>query len=63
MAKVTFYCNSGAEGGDTRIEELDTVEDLGLEEGEWEEMSEEERYFIVDEWANERLEIWYEEED
>lgn len=63
MAKVTFYCNSGAEEGDTRIEELDTVEDLGLEEGEWEEMSEEERYFIVDEWANERLEIWYEDED
>jgi hypothetical protein len=32
-----------------------------LDEGDWEDMSEDERYEMVQDWANDRLEIYYEE--
>ena len=60
MATVTFYCDSGANIHSRREECFDTVKDLRLDVGEWEEMDEGERYTLVEEWANERLEIGYE---
>lgn len=40
---------------------LDTVKDMGLEDGEWESMTEDEKYRVAEEWAWERLSIGYEE--
>ena len=59
MALVKFHCNSGANIQSCRTETLDTVADLRLEEGEWEAMSEDDKYTMVEEWANERLEIYW----
>jgi hypothetical protein len=60
MAIVKFHCNSGANIDSCRTATLDTVKDLGLEEGEFESMSENDQYEIVQEWANDRLEIYWE---
>ena len=60
MATVTFYCDSGVNIHSRREKRFDTVKDLRLDVGEWEEMDEDERYTLVEEWANERLEIGYE---
>lgn len=62
MAIVKFNCNSGANIHSCRTSKIDTVNDLGLDEGEWEAMSEEDRYKIVEEWAWDRLEIYYSED-
>lgn len=62
--KVEFFLDSGANiHSCNKTGELDTVEDLGLEEGEWEQMSETERdakvldYFM----GQGMLEYYYEE--
>ena len=61
MAKVKFNCDSGANIHSCRKEVLDTVTDLGLDEGEWEGMDDDERQKIVGEWAWQRLDIFYED--
>lgn len=61
MADVIFKCNSGANIHSCRTAEINTVKDLGLDEGEWEVMTEENREEVVTEWAWERLEIYYTE--
>lgn len=63
MAIVKFHCDSGANIHSCRKATFNTVSDLGLEEGEWEAMSEDDRYKIVEEWANNGLEIFYTEEE
>jgi hypothetical protein len=63
MAKVRFFCDSGANIHSCRKSEvLDTVDDLGLNEGEWEEMSDAGRQKEAEVWANDALEIYWEEE-
>ena len=59
--KVKFNCDSGANIQSCRSGILDTIKDLNLEEGEWETMSEEERFEMVKFWADDKLEIWYDE--
>ena len=59
--KVKFCCDSGANIHSERSEVLDTVTDLGLKEGEWEAMNDEQRQEIVNEWAWDRLEIYWTE--
>ena len=61
MAKVKFYCNSGANIYSCREQTFDTVKDLHLDPGEWEEMTDDDKYKLAEEWAAERLEIGYEE--
>ena len=61
MAIVEFNCDSGANIHSCRTQEVDTVKDIGLDEGEWEGMNEEDRDEVVKEWAWERLEIYYNE--
>lgn len=57
--KVIFNCNSGANIHSCRSETLDTEKDLSLDEVEWESMSEDDKYQMVQDWANERLEIYW----
>jgi hypothetical protein len=62
--KVRFNCDSGANIHSCNESDwLDTVEDLGLDEGEWEKYSDDEKWKCAEEWANERLEIYYEEKE
>ena len=63
MARVKFNLDSNANVhscNDTGW--LDTVEDCGLDEGEWEEYAEEEKYKFAEEWMVENISIWYDEE-
>lgn len=60
--KVQFFCDSGANIHSCRESGvLDTVKDLGFDDGEWESMSEADKDKQVQDWANEQLEIYYEE--
>lgn len=62
MAKVQFYLGNGASIHSKRKSGiLDTVNDLGLDEGEWEEMSEDEKYAHAEGWAADKVEIYFEE--
>jgi hypothetical protein len=59
--KVKFYVDSGANIHSQRSQILDTVKDLGMQEGEWESMPEDERHEYVDAWVSEKIEQGYEE--
>ena len=62
--KVRFCCDSGANiHSCNKSDWMDTVEDLGLEDGEWEEMTYDEKHNMIEEWANNYLEIYYEERE
>lgn len=57
--KIEVWCNNGANIHSERSEEIDTEKDWGISDEEWNEMSENERYKCVEEWAYQRLEIGY----
>jgi hypothetical protein len=59
--KVEFYCDSGANIHSRKREIFDTVKDLGLDEGEWEKLSEDEKYKLAEEWAYEQMSIGFRE--
>jgi len=62
--KVKFSLDSGANIHSCNDSGwLDTVDDLGLKVGEWEEYPGEEKYKFAEEWANAYLHIGYEEKD
>lgn len=48
--EIRFYCDSGANIHSEKSETF-TIEDLGLEEGEWDDMSNDEKYRMAEEWA------------
>lgn len=58
--KVRFYCDSGANIHSKREDEFDLSE-IGFTKEQWMEMTEEEKMVHVNEWANDRLEIGFEE--
>ena len=60
--KVKFVCDSGANIHSARTEVVDT-EDYGHTDEEWLELSEEQKQEIVEEWANERLQVYFDEEN
>ncbi len=60
--KVKFVCDSGANIHSARTEVVDT-EDYGYTDEEWLELSEEQKQEIVEEWANERLQVYFDEEN
>lgn len=60
--KVKFVCDSGANIHSARTEVIDT-EDYGYEDEEWLALSEEQKQEVVEEWAHERLEIYWDEEN
>lgn len=60
--KIVFFCDSGANCQSCREEVFD-VEELDYTETEWRAMTDEERYEVAREWANDRLDIGcYEQE-
>ncbi|MFA5344804.1 MAG: hypothetical protein WC315_00820 [Candidatus Omnitrophota bacterium] len=60
--KVQFFCDSGANIHSCHKSGiLDTVKDLGLDDDEWEALSDNEKYKLAEEWANNYLEIYFEE--
>ena len=62
--KVRFCCDSGANIYSCKKSEwFDPVKDLGFDEGNWETMTEDEKYQEADFWARETLEIYYEEKE
>jgi hypothetical protein len=63
MAKVEFFCDSGANIKSCRYETIDTVVDWGMEDGQWESMTEDEKLKMAEEWASDHLAIGYEEID
>ena len=60
--KVKFVCDSGANIHSARTEVVDT-EDYGYTDEGWLELSEEQKQEIVEEWANERLQVYFDEEN
>lgn len=62
--KVKFFVDSGANiHSNNESEWFDPVEDLGMEEGEWESMSDEDKYKEAEMWVSNYLEIGYEEKE
>ncbi len=62
--KVRFNLNNGANIHSNRESGwLDTVEDLGLDVGEWEAYTDNEKYQMAEEWAADHIEIYYEESE
>ena len=62
--RVRFSVDSGANINSRNTGEwFDPVEELGMEEGEWEKLSDDEKYKQAAQWANESgyLEIFFEE--
>ena len=60
--QVKFVSDSGANIHSARTEVVDT-EDYGYTDEEWLELSEEQKQEIVEEWANERLQVYFDEEN
>ena len=62
--KVQFCVNSGANIHSTKESGwFDPVKDLNFAPGEWEAMSEDEKWKEAERWANEQIEIYYEESE
>ena len=55
--KIKVWCDSGANIKSSREEIIDTQEEWGISDVEWNTLSEEERHELVMEWAWERLEV------
>jgi hypothetical protein len=53
--KIKFYCDSGANIHSRREEIIDTA-DLGLEEGEWEKLTDKQKEEHVQDWNSGHLE-------
>lgn len=58
--KVRFCLDSTANIHSCR-EQIINLDDYCISEKEWKEMTEDERFEIVEEWANNYLEIYWEE--
>jgi hypothetical protein len=58
--KIKFYCDSGANIHSRRTETVD-ISEIGYTEEEWKELSDDGKQEAAQDWANDRLEIGYEE--
>lgn len=59
--KVKFWCDNAANIHSEKTITMDTEKDLGLDPGEWESFSVEEKEAYVADWANEQFSYGYEE--
>lgn len=61
--RVKFFCDSGANIHSCRSSAwMDTEKDLGLGPGEWAALDEATKYKYAEDWALERIEIYFEED-
>lgn len=58
--KIEFFCNSGANINSCRREVVD-IGDWGVSDEEWDGLTENQKFEMAQEWANDRLEIGYKE--
>lgn len=58
--KIKFWCDNGANIHSKRQETF-TLEDLGYTEENWAEMTEDNKYQCVKDWAMERFDYGFEE--
>ena len=58
--KIKFWCDNGANIHSCR-EDVFTLRDLGYSAEEWSEMTEDEKYDVVKDWAMERFDYGFEE--
>jgi len=62
MAIVEFFVDNGANiHSKKKSGKIDTKR-LGLDDGEWEKLSDDEKQEYAQSWANEHIEVWWEEE-
>ena len=62
--KVKFNIDSGANiHSNNESEWFDPVDELGLKEGEWEKLTDDEKWDSAREWASNYLEIGFEEKE
>lgn len=60
--KYSFFLDNGANIHSLRKSGiLDTEEDLSLDAGEWEAMTEDEKYKMAEDWAADKIEIYFAE--
>lgn len=59
--KIKFVCDSGANIHSARKEVINT-EDYGFEDDEWLALSDDQKQKVVEDWAYDRLEIYWDEE-
>jgi hypothetical protein len=58
--KVQFNCDSGANIHSCRSEIID-LNKWNITDEEWDDMNEDQRFELVEQWAWDRLNIWWEE--
>lgn len=59
--KVKFCCDNGANIHSQRSETIDIEKYFGITDEEWLEMTEDQKYKVVEEWAMQLFNFWYEE--
>lgn len=59
--KIKVWCDSGANIHSRRSDTLDLEDDFGITNEEWSDYTEEQKYELVQDWANERLDIGFRE--
>jgi hypothetical protein len=59
--KVKFWCDSGANIHSCRTEEIDLLNDWNMTDEEWNSKTYEEKSQMAEDWANDSLDIGYEE--
>lgn len=58
--KVKFCCNSGANIHSCREEVVDLEIEYKISDDEWDKMEDDEKWELVKDWADNRLEIYWE---
>lgn len=61
--KVKFCCDNHANIHSKKAHVFDTEKDLGYPDGDWAELTQDEKEDMVKEWAYEQFEYWIEEDE
>jgi len=61
--KVRFICDNGANIHSARKSKWFDIEDLGYPDEEWSKLSDFDKYTVADSWAQEHIEIYWEEKE
>lgn len=58
--KIKVWCDSGANIHSSREETIDVLGEWGITDEEWKDMSDDDRWNEVNQWAQEKLDIGFE---